>query len=163
MILDLKKRRRNLSKKDPIMKISTPTLLVKLHPTHLEVDLQKGTRRKLEDALEAHASLKESLGFLLQHLVHMDIALKDIENVELDDRKNVRIMIPHRRDITIPIEEKEAIRLVNELNELIPQEKQNAIDRLTREYETRRQLQREGKTVEGVQESEAKILGKKRD
>lgn len=151
-----------MSEKDVIMKISTPTFLVKLHSTHLEVDLQKGTRKKLEDALEAHASLRESLGFLLQHVVHMDVALKDIQNVELDKKKNLRIVIPHRRDITVPIEEKEATRLINELNELIPQEKQKEMDRLNREYETRRQLQREGKTVEGLQETEARMQAKKK-
>ena len=151
-----------MSEKEPIMKINTPTFLVKLHPTHLEVDLQKGTRKRLEDALEAHASLKESLGFLLQYVVHLDVALKDIENVELDDKKNVKIVIPHRRDIRIPLEQKEAVRLINELNVLIPQEKQNAIDRLLREHDTIRQLQREGKTVEGTEETEARMLGKKK-
>ncbi len=152
-----------MSEKDVVMKISTPTFLVKLHPTHLEVDLQKGTRKKLEDAIEAHASLRDSLGFLLQYVVHLDVALKDIEKVELDKKKHVRIVIPHRRDITIPIEEKEAIRLINELNGLIPQEKRREIDRLNREYETRRQLQREGKTVEGLQETEARMQARKRE
>jgi hypothetical protein len=145
------------------MKISTPTFLVKLHPTHLEVDLQKGTRKKLEDAIEAHPRLKESLGFLLQYVIHLDVALKDVEKVEFDKKKHVRIMIPNRRDITIPLEQKEAIKLINELNELIPKEKQREIDRLLKERETRRQLEREGKTVEGLEETQARILARKRD
>jgi hypothetical protein len=145
------------------MKISTPTFLVKLHPTHLEVDLQKGTRKKLEDAIEAHPRLKESLGFLLQYVIHLDVALKDVEKVEFDKKKHVRIMIPNRRDITIPLEQKEAIKLINELNELIPQEKQREMDRLFRERETRRQMEREGKTVEGLEESQARMLARKRD
>lgn len=152
-----------MSKKDLIMKISTPTFLVKLHPTHLEVDLQKGTRKKLEDAIEAHPRLKESLGFLLQYVIHLDVALKDVEKVEFDKKKHVRIMIPNRRDITIPLEQKEAIKLINELNELIPQEKQREMDRLFRERETRRQMEREGKTVEGLEESQARMLARKRD
>lgn len=152
-----------MSKKDLIMKISTPTFLVKLHPTHLEVDLQKGTRKKLEDAIEAHPRLKESLGFLLQYVIHLDVALKDVEKVEFDKKRHVRIMIPNRRDITIPLEQKEAIKLINELNELIPKEKQREIDRLLKERETRRQLEREGKTVEGLEETQARILARKRD
>lgn len=152
-----------MSKKDPAIEINTSDFQIKLHPTHLEVDLQQGTRRRLEDALNAHATLKESLGFILEHVVHMDVALKDIEKVELDSKKNVKIIIPHRRDITIPVEHEAAVKLINKLNELIPIEKQKESDRIRREYETRRQLEREGLTVEGLKESESRLQARKRD
>ncbi len=93
----------------------------------------------------------------------MDVALKDIEKVELDSKKNVKIVIPHRRDISIPVEHEAAVKLINKLNELIPIEKQKESDRIRREYETRRQLEREGLTVEGLKESESRLQARKRD
>jgi hypothetical protein len=152
-----------MSKKDLIMKISKPTFMVKLHPTHLEVDLQRGTRKKLEDVIEEHPTLKGSLGILFQHIIHLDVALKDIEKVEIDKKKQVKIIIPHRRDITIPLEQKESIRLINKLNELIPKEKQKELQRLLQEQETKRQLLREGISVEGLEETKARMLAKERE
>jgi hypothetical protein len=109
---------------DIVMVIEKPHFKVKLHTGVLEVDLKEGIKKELEDVLEARPSLRESLGFLFQTIVPLDVPLKDIESAVVDKKGQVKITIPSRRDITIPLTSKESKRLVDKLNELIPIEKE---------------------------------------
>jgi hypothetical protein len=52
--------------------------------------------------------------------------LKDIEAAIIDKKGHTKIVIPRRRDLTIPLEPDESKRLVEKLNELIPLEKARA-------------------------------------
>lgn len=113
-----------------VLEIEKPHFIVKLHEDLLEVDLKKGAKKELEDAVEAHPILRESLGILFQTIVPLDIALKDIETAEVDDKGQLKIVIPLRRDITIPLETSESRKLAEKLNELIPLAKQKQAERV---------------------------------
>jgi len=115
---------------DLVMVIDKPHFTVKLHQSLLEVDLKEGVRKELEDVVEANPILRGSIGFLFQNVVPLDVALKDIESVEQNEKGQVKITIPHRKDITIPLEPNESKKLINKLNELIPIEKQKEMERI---------------------------------
>ena len=116
-----------MATEDVVMVIKKPHFTVKLHETVLEVDLKEGVRKELEDVLEAKPILRESLGLLFQTMIPLDVPLKDIESANLDKKGRVKIAIPSRRDIIIPLKSAESKRLVGKLNELIPIEKERAI------------------------------------
>jgi hypothetical protein len=113
-----------------VLKIDKPNFVVKLHEDTLEVDLKEGVKKELEDAVEAHPILRESLGVLFQTIVPLDVALKDIESAEVDDKGRLKIVIPLRRDITIPLEANESKKLAEKLNELIPSAKLKDAERM---------------------------------
>lgn len=113
----------SMAEEDLVMMIEKPHFIVKLHSTVLEVDLKEGLKKELEDALEANPRIRDSLGFLFQTIVPLDVQLKNIESAVVDNKGQVKIKIPSRRDITIPLESKESERLVDKLNELILIEK----------------------------------------
>ena len=119
-----------MATKDLIMMIDKPHFTVKLHQNLLEVDLKKGVKKKLEDFVEATPTLRGSLGFLFQNVIPLDVPLKDIESVEMDKKGQVKIVIPNRRDINIPLEPPESQKLIDKLNELIPLEKKREMDRI---------------------------------
>jgi hypothetical protein len=119
-----------MTTEDLVMVIDKAHFIVKLHPNLLEVDLKEGTRKKLEDFVEANPTLRGTLGTLFQTVIPLDVPLKDIESVKLDDKGQVKIIIPHRRDLTIPLEQDEAQKLIDKLNELIPIEKQRETERM---------------------------------
>jgi hypothetical protein len=112
---------------DIVMVIDKPHFVVKLHSTLLEVDLKEGFRKDLEALMEARPAIRESLGLLFQTVVPLDVKLRDIQSVDIDKKGRVKVAIPMRKDITIPLDEVESRRLINKLNELIPREKERAL------------------------------------
>lgn len=128
------------AEEDLIMVIDKPHFIVKLHKSRLEVDLKEGIKKELEDVIEAKPILQETLGFLFQTIVPLDVPLKDIESVKVDEKGQVKVAIPHRRDIRIPLEANESKRLVEKMNELIPIEKERAIRELQEAEKARREL-----------------------
>jgi len=126
---------------DIVMVIDKPHFKVKLHKTLLEVDLKKGIRKELEDIVEAKPILRETLGFIFQTVVPLDVPLKDIESVKVDKKGQVKITIPERRDITIPLEPNESKRLVEKMNDLIPIEKERAMRELQEEEKAKKELE----------------------
>jgi hypothetical protein len=131
-----------MSQKDEIvMAIDKAHFIVKLHTSLLEVDLKEGVRKKLEDAIESHPHLRESIGLLFQTMVPLDVPLKDIEAAIVDKKGRTKIVIPRRRDITIPLEPDESKRLVEKLNELIPIEKARAAQELRDEEKAEKELE----------------------
>jgi len=62
--------------------------------------------------------------------------LKDIEAVKVDKDGRTKLVIPHHRDITIPLEKDETKKLVDKLNKLIPLAKQKGLE----EKEIKRKL-----------------------
>jgi hypothetical protein len=127
-----------MEKEDVVMVIEKPHFKVKLHSTLLEVDLKEGAKKELEEVLESKPALRESLGFLFQTIIPLDVALKDIKSAVVSKKGQVKIAIPSRRDIIIPLESKESKRLVDKLNELIPIEKERAERQLEVSQRTRR-------------------------
>jgi len=150
-----------MSTEDLVLVIDKPSFEVKLHESLLEVDLKKSARKKLEDALESSPSLRGSLGFIFQSVVPLDIPLKDIESVELDEKKQVKIRTHHRRDITIPLEASESMRLISKLEELIPLAKQREMERILASKEAKKELAREG--MESKRAMTERIQGRERE
>jgi hypothetical protein len=142
-----------MTTKDIVLEIKKPSFTVKLHPDLLEVDLKKGLKKELEDVLEAKPILRDSLGLLFQTAVPLDVPLKDIESATVDKKGQVKIVIPHRKDIVIPLKKTESRRLVNKLNELIPVEKAKETERIMASEKAKREraLERAGAEFEREQ------------
>jgi len=115
--------------REPILEIDKRYFVVKLHGELLEVDLKEGAKKELEDVVEAHPVLRESLGILFQTIVPLDVALHEIEAAKVDDKGRLKIIIPLRRDITIPLEADESRRVAEKLKELIPAAKLKEAER----------------------------------
>jgi hypothetical protein len=130
-----------MTTEDIVMVIKRPHFTVKLHSTVLEVDLKEGLKKELEDVIEAKPMLRESLGFLFQTIVPLDVPLKDIESAKVDKKGQVKIVIPHRRDIVIPLKADESKRLVEKMNELIPVEKERVLRDLQESEKAKRELE----------------------
>jgi len=103
-----------------VLEIKKPYFIVRLHEDMLEVDLKEGAKKELEDVVEAHPILRESLGILFQTIIPLDVALHEIDSAKIDEKGRLKIMIPLRRDIVIPTEPGESKKLVEKLNDLIP-------------------------------------------
>jgi hypothetical protein len=115
--------------KNPIITIDKPHFVVKLHEDVLEVDLKEGAKKELEDMLEVRPILRESLGVLFQTIIPLDVALSDIDSAEVDKKGQLKIVIPLRRDIIIPLDATESKTLAEKMNELIPVAKVKSAER----------------------------------
>ena len=132
-----------------VMVIEKPYLTVKLHERLLEVDFADGLRRELEGALEANTALRETLGYLLQAAIPLDVALRDIDSARVDKNGHVKVAIPFRKDLIIPLGPTDSKRLVEKLDQLIPADKARAV-REMRESEARKKaLEAQRGRVEG--------------
>jgi hypothetical protein len=116
-----------MNDEDIVMTFDKPHFTVKLRTTQLEVDIKDGAREELEKLLEAKPAFRDSVGLLFQTVVPLDVRLRDIRSVDLDKKGRVKIDIPRRRDLTIPLDQEESKRLIDKLNELIPPEKERAL------------------------------------
>lgn len=115
--------------KPAVLMLDKPHFQVKLHSDLLKVDLKDGALRELEKLAEARPALRDTLGWMFQTIIPLDVHLWEIEKVTVEPSGNVNIRIPHRKDIHIPLEPPEAERLVEKMNELIPIEKERRVER----------------------------------
>ncbi len=122
--------------------VDKPHFEVKLHSDILKVDLKEGARRELEALAEARPALRDTLGWIFQTIIPLDVKLWEIEKVDAEPSGKVNITIPHRRDIHIPLDPSESRRLVDKLNELIPIEKEKALERHRMGQEAHREEER---------------------
>lgn len=118
--------------KEPILVIDKPHFVVKVSEELLELDLKEGAKKELEDVVEAHPILRGSLGVLFQTIVPLDVMLHEVESVEVNDKGQLKLTIPLRRDITIPLDRDESNKLAAKLNELIPSAKKREAERVSR-------------------------------
>jgi hypothetical protein len=116
-----------MNDEDIVMTIDKLHFTVKLRATQLEVDIKDGARQELEKLLEAKPAFRDSVGLLFQTVVPLDVRLRDIRSIGLDEKGRVKIDIPRRKDLTIPLDQEESKRLIDKLNELIPPEKERAL------------------------------------
>jgi len=131
-----------------VMTIDKPHFIVRLHPTQLEVDIKDGARQELEKLLEAKPAFRDSVGLLFQNVVPLDVRLRDIRSVGLDEKGRVKIDIPRRKDLTIPLDQEESKRLIDKLNELIPPEKERAMKDAEEAKKTEKALRAQRSTNE---------------
>jgi hypothetical protein len=113
---------------DVVMMIDKPHFKVVLYKSVLKLDLKEGIRSELEKALDSRGIIRESIGFLFQNIVPLDVPLRNIDSVEVDEEGQVKIVIPLRRDIHIPLTPKEAEELADKMNDLISIEKEKMIE-----------------------------------
>ncbi len=106
--------------KDPILVIEKPDFIVRLHKEWIDVDLKEGGKAKLEAAIEKDPLLRKTIGFVLQSTVPSDVELSDIKSVEVDDKGQLKLIIPRHTDIVLPLGKDDANRLATELKDLIP-------------------------------------------
>jgi hypothetical protein len=106
--------------KDPILVFDRPDFVVRLHEDWIDVDLKKGGKAKLERIIEKDPLLKKTIGFVLQSTIPSDIELCEIDRVEVDDKGQLKLVIPRHVDIVLPLGIDDSNRLANELKDLIP-------------------------------------------
>jgi len=128
------------------MMIDKPHFVVKLHRTFLKVDLKEGLRRDLEQAVEGDHRMQRALSFVFQMFFPRDVHLKDIESVKMAKDGEVKVVIPHAKDLHIPLDPDEAQRFVEKINELIQVEKDRALQEEITGEEKERELESRGKT-----------------
>jgi len=117
---------------EPVLIVEKPKFVVKLHEDLLEVDLKEGARKELEDVIESHPALRKTFGVLFQTVIPSDVALSEIESVEVDDKGQLKIVVPRQKDIVLPLEFDESRKLAEKLNELIPLAKTEKVERKKR-------------------------------
>ena len=120
--------------KPAVFMLDKPHFQVKLQSDLLKVDLKEGALRELEKLAEARPALRDTLGWMFQTIIPLDVHLWEIEKVTVEPSGKVNIKIPRRRDIHIPLEPPEAERLVEKMNELIPIEKERRVERQRAEH-----------------------------
>ena len=89
-----------------ILTIEKSDMVINLYKEKLEVDFKEGILKKVEEVIEENPLLNDSLGFLMQSVFPLDVMLRDIEEVERTEGK-IRIIIPMRKDIELPLNEAE--------------------------------------------------------
>lgn len=127
-----------MSKATLVLEIDKPHFTVKLYENLLNIDLKGGIKNEIEEALENKPILRETIGAILSIFAPLHVRLCDIDSVYAEKTGKVKIVLPHRRDVDIPLELKEAKRLVSKLNQLIPKEKKKELDRVIRENRLKR-------------------------
>ena len=129
--------------KPAVFMLDKPHFQVKLHSDLLKVDLKEGARAEIEKLAEAQPALRDTIGWVFQTIIPLDVHLWEIEKVTVEPSGKVNIRIPHRRDIHIPLEPLEAERLVEKMNELIPVEKERRVERQLAEQAAERDRERQ--------------------
>jgi len=109
-----------LTEKDPILVFDKPDFVVRLHKEWIDVDLKERGKAKLERVIEKNPLLRKTIGFVLQSTVPSDVELCDIDFVEVNDKGQLKLVIPRHADIVLPLGIDDANRLANELKGLIP-------------------------------------------
>jgi hypothetical protein len=106
--------------KDPILVFDRTDFVVRLHEDWIDVDLKKGGKAKLERAIEKDPLLKKTIGFVLQSTIPSDVELCEIDRVEVDEKGQLKLVIPRHVDIVLPLGLDDAKKLADELKGLIP-------------------------------------------
>lgn len=117
-----------------LLLIERPHLTVRVYERMLKIDLKGSFRNDLEEALENTPVLKQTLGNILAIFAPLHVRLCDIDSVLMDKKGIVTIKQPRHRDVIIPLEPKDAKRLVGKLNQLIPAEKERELNRIIKEH-----------------------------
>lgn len=115
-----------------ILEVDDPHFTVRLFENLLRVDLKGSLRNEIQEALENKPILKETVGKILGVFAPLHVRLSDIDSVHVVQTGKLRIVLSHRRDIVIPLELKNAQRLCDKLNELIPKAKKEEWERIIR-------------------------------
>jgi len=129
---------------DLVMKIDKTNFSVMLYESLLKVEPNKSIVHKLEEALENKPVLKDTLNEILHVFAPFHVRLSQISKASADKKGNVTLAIPQHRSVTIPLSPEESKKLVDKLNQLIPKEKDKALE----DYLNKRRLERDAEAEE---------------
>jgi len=132
-----------MSEADLVLEIDHPHFIIRVTNDLLKIDVKGNVKNEIEEALENDRGLRETIGRILSVLVPLHIRLSDIDSVKMEKTGEVKITLPHHRDANIPLRPEEAEKLVNKLNQLIPEAKQREMERIIREQRTRQIVEEE--------------------
>jgi hypothetical protein len=117
-------------KATPVLEIDNPHFTIRLYENLLKIDLKGSLKNEIEEALENKPILKKTFGGILGIFVPLHIHLSDIDYVHTDETGKIKLKLPLHRDIIIPLEHKDAQRLVEKLNKMIPAAKKQNWERI---------------------------------
>jgi len=106
-----------------VLEVENPRLTIRLYENMLRIDLKGSFKNEIEEALENKPVLRETIGSVLGIFAPLHIRLSDVDSVHMDETGKIKINLPHRRDVVIPLELKDGKRLLEKLNQLIPEAK----------------------------------------
>jgi hypothetical protein len=127
-----------MSRTKLVLKIDKPHFTIELHENLLAIDLKGSVKNDIEEALENKPLLKETIGSILGIFVPLHLRLSHIDSVHKDETGKVTIKLHLHRDIVLPLEPSEADKLVDKLNQLIPEEKKKALEQVMKEKRLRK-------------------------
>lgn len=122
-----------MSETTAVLNIEKSHFTVRLYENMLKIDVKETVKNEIEEALENKPLLRETIGHILSMFVPLHVRLCNIDSVNMDKTGKVEIHVPHHRDVTIPLETREAKILVEKLNQLIPEAKRKELERVMRE------------------------------
>jgi len=138
-----------------ILRIVRPHFTVIVYESRLRIDLKGSVKNDIEEAFENTPVLKQTIGSILGMFIPLHVHLSDIDSVHMDKRGKVVIKRPRHRDVVIPLEPRDAKRLVDKLNQLLPAAKEKELrrimeeNRLQRREEAERELGEEDLSLSG--------------
>ena len=132
-----------MSEADLVLEIDHPHFIIRVTNDLLKIDVKGNVKNEIEEALENAQGLRETIGRILSVFAPLHIRLSDIDSVKMEKTGEVKITLPHHRDANIPLRPEEAEKLVNKLNQLIPEAKQREMERIIREQRTRQIVEEE--------------------
>jgi hypothetical protein len=122
-----------LSQAKTVLEIDDPHFTLSLYENWLRIDLKGNTKNEIVESLENKPVLKQSIGNILEIFAPLHIHLSEIDSAHLDSLGRVKLVLPHRRDVTIPLAFDKAKTLVDTLNPLIAKEKEKEARRVIEE------------------------------
>ena len=135
-----------MSESDLVLEIDHPHFIIRVTNELLKIDVKGNVKNEIEEALENDPGLRKTIGRILSVFVPLHIRLSDISSVKMEKTGGVIIALPHHRDAKIPLQTEEAEKLVNKLNQLIPEAKQRDRERKIEE-ERAREIAEEEKEI----------------
>lgn len=134
---------RPLPERARLLAFDKPQFEVKLHRDLLTLHVKEGAVREFDRLAEQTPHIRDSLRWMFHEIVPLKVRLEDIEHVDSDNMGRVRIKVSARRDIHIPLDHEESHILVEKLNNLIPLERERAVERRKVAEESKEQIRRE--------------------
>jgi len=92
-----------MPEKTVVLLIERPHFEVEVHSDSLEVNLKEGARREIEKLAEAKPILQETLGWVFQTIIPLNVRLWEIEKAEVDSGGKVSLVIPNKEGPPSPI------------------------------------------------------------
>ncbi len=132
-----------MSDADLVLEIDHPHFIIRVTHDLLKIDVKGSVKNEIEEALENDPGLRKTIGRILSVFVPLNIRLSEIDSVKMEKTGEVKIALPHHRDANIPLQTEEAEKLVNKLNQLIPEAKQRERERRIEEQRVREIVEEE--------------------